>query len=272
MKKEKLKTSLNAFISRLDSILATADVDDDCKVASEKLHRCAKDIAVFLSSNGYPSDAGEVKAAMMHVEATYGAPQILRITDDVEYYRRKLKVLRDALDEPTHSPAEQATESSEPVQRIGTSLDMPEKITLKWLIEHAPISLWSWAFGLIASVFVVGIYVGQLSFVKELIGRGTQETVLAKHLNTKRTVYTNIVQTGFVKSVVGPYVDVYYLNPFAGTPELTLIQATNGPDPALAFEIFEQRPDGFRLSHFRHSNADTNGLMWRATGIRLVEE
>ncbi|HPY62080.1 MAG TPA: hypothetical protein PLJ22_02930 [Kiritimatiellia bacterium] len=272
MKKEKIKTSLDAFISRLDSIQMTADVADDHKVASEKLHRCAKDIVVFLNSNGYPSDAREVEAVMMHIEVTYGVPQIFRIKNDIDCYRTKLTVLRDALDEPTHSSVEQVTESSEPVQRIGNSLDMPEKITLKWFMEHTPISFWPWVLGIIGMLFVAGIYVGQLSFVKELIGRGTQETVLAEHLNTKRIVYTNVVQTGFIKSVAGPYVDVYYLNPFTGTPELTLIQATNGPDPAMAFEIFEQRPDGFRLSHFRHSDADTNGMIWKASGIRSVEE
>jgi hypothetical protein len=272
MKTEEMKTSLGAFIARLDSILKTADVDDDCNVASEKLHRCAKDIVAFLHSNGYSSDAKEVEAVMMHIEATYGAPQILRIKEEVDFYRTKLTVLRDALDEPTHPSVEQDAESCEPVQHMRTPLDMPEKMTLKWLVEHAPISFWLWALGIIGTLFVAGVYSGQPSFVKELIGRSTTETVSAKHLNTEHAAYTNVVQTGFVKSVAGSYVDVYYLKPFTETPELTLIQATNGPDPAMALEIIEQRPDGFRLSHFVHSDADTNGMMWRAAGVRSVEK
>jgi hypothetical protein len=271
MKTEEMKTSLGAFIARLDSIWNTADVDNDCKVASEKLHRCAKDIVAFLHSNGYSSDAKEVEAIMMHIEATYGAARIFRIKEDGDFYRTKLTVLRDALDEPTHPSVEKDAESCEPVQHMRTPLDMPEKLTLKWLMEHTPISFWCWALGFIGTVFVAGVFSGQLSFVKELIGRSTTETVSAQHLNAEHAVYTNEVQTGFVKSVVGPYVDVYYLKPFTGTPELALIQATNGPDPALALEIIEQRPDGFRLNHFVHSDADTNGMMWRAAGVRSVE-
>lgn len=89
-----------------------------------------------------------------------------------------------------------------------------------------------------------------------------------KRLKAEHTEYASMEQTGFIRSVDGPYVDVYYLRMFAGIPELTLIPVTNGP-PLTSFEVLEQRPDGFRLEHFSRSSADTNGLKWLATGVEL---
>jgi len=49
---------------------------------------------------------------------------------------------------------------------------MPEKITLKWLWQYVPIHFWFWFGSLIVSAFVAGVFVGQLSTVQELIGKG----------------------------------------------------------------------------------------------------
>jgi len=52
-------------------------------------------------------------------------------------------------------------------------LELPEfeKITLPWLADHLPLKLWMSAFGIVAIVFVAGVQVGQISVVREFLGK-----------------------------------------------------------------------------------------------------
>jgi VHL beta domain len=49
-------------------------------------------------------------------------------------------------------------------------LETPSSVTLPWLVRHVPVGLWLSAAGFIVAVFVSGIYVGQVSWVKQLAG------------------------------------------------------------------------------------------------------
>jgi hypothetical protein len=46
-----------------------------------------------------------------------------------------------------------------------------EKITLPWLVHHLPLKLWISAFGIVAVVFVAGAQIGQISVVREFLGK-----------------------------------------------------------------------------------------------------
>ena len=50
-------------------------------------------------------------------------------------------------------------------------IELPSKITLRWLAEHVPCKFWLWLMGILAAVFVAGITVGQVDWVKELFGQ-----------------------------------------------------------------------------------------------------
>jgi hypothetical protein len=51
-----------------------------------------------------------------------------------------------------------------------TSLAYPERVTLHWLATHVHWKVWTGAAIFIGAVFIAGIHVGQLSFVKEMFG------------------------------------------------------------------------------------------------------
>ena len=46
-----------------------------------------------------------------------------------------------------------------------------DKITLPWLVHHLPLRLWISALGIVAVVFVAGVQVGQISIVREFLGK-----------------------------------------------------------------------------------------------------
>ena len=74
-----------------------------------------------------------------------------------------------------------------------------------------------------------------------------------------------IIQEGVIEIDRGGFADQYYRQPFRGSPKLTWIELTNGP-PRNAFEIIEQRPDGFRIDVFSWNSSWTNGIGWFARG------
>ncbi|WP_128003695.1 hypothetical protein [Piscinibacter defluvii] len=47
-------------------------------------------------------------------------------------------------------------------------LELPPKITLKWLYAHAPVSFYSWYFGLLVAAFLAGIAVTELPLYQAL--------------------------------------------------------------------------------------------------------
>jgi len=46
-----------------------------------------------------------------------------------------------------------------------------EKVTLLWLVHHVPVKLWLSAIGILFVVVFAGIQIGQISFVREILGR-----------------------------------------------------------------------------------------------------
>lgn len=57
------------------------------------------------------------------------------------------------------------------VNKGDNDLAYPKKITLFWLVKNVPIKFWLWLVGLLLAVFVTGITVGQVDWVKELFGQ-----------------------------------------------------------------------------------------------------
>lgn len=48
-----------------------------------------------------------------------------------------------------------------------------EKVTLLWLVHHLPLKLWISALGIITVAFVAGVQIGQLSVVREFLGKSS---------------------------------------------------------------------------------------------------
>jgi len=48
-------------------------------------------------------------------------------------------------------------------------LEYPDKITLSWLRKYVPVQFWLWLIGALLSIFIAGIYSGQLNIVRELL-------------------------------------------------------------------------------------------------------
>lgn len=85
-------------------------------------------------------------------------------------FQKILEVVRNKLfDWVAQLPDEQLSPS--PITEMVTF--MPDKITLKWLWQFVPIQFWMWFVGVVAAAFVAGIFVGQISVVRELIGKKT---------------------------------------------------------------------------------------------------
>ena len=77
----------------------------------------------------------------------------------------------------------------------------------------------------------------------------------------------SLEQEGVIKTAADSFYDVYYRIPYSGNPELTWPETRNAPTRQ-DFEIIEQRPNGFRIRLHTFSNTGTNGIRWKAVGIR----
>jgi hypothetical protein len=97
------------FIERLREIVATADMDDDCKQALPRFHKCEERLISFLSDAGFDQDASIIATHAHHIPATYGAPLIYTIRDDVEFYCGKLNAILEDLVTPIYTPKPQPT-------------------------------------------------------------------------------------------------------------------------------------------------------------------
>jgi hypothetical protein len=74
-------------------------------------------------------------------------------------------------------------------------------------------------------------------------------------------------QEGIIKTAADSFYDAYYRIAYSGNPELTWPETSNAPTRQ-DFEIIEQRPNGFRIRLHTFSNVRTNGIRWKAVGIR----
>ena len=84
-------------------------------------------------------------------------------------------------DRPPPSPVIKETSKTPPCQESPSSatvcaprpipLPLPEKVTLKWLWQHAPLSLWFWLITLVSGTFLVGMKAGQIASIRQLFGQ-----------------------------------------------------------------------------------------------------
>lgn len=74
---------------------------------------------------------------------------------------------------------EAVTEVPEPMEK-DKKLESPEfdKITLPWLVHHLPLKLWISALSIVAVAFVAGVQVGQISVVREFLGKPVPEATI----------------------------------------------------------------------------------------------
>lgn len=56
------------------------------------------------------------------------------------------------------------------MQNIKDELVLPDKVTLSWLFRHVPCKFWWWLLGLFVVVFILGIRIGQTTFIREIMG------------------------------------------------------------------------------------------------------
>ena len=58
------------------------------------------------------------------------------------------------------------------------TIDLPPKITIKWLYEHAPISFYFWLAGIIMSCFAAGVFIAQTGFFESTKTKPESKQVL----------------------------------------------------------------------------------------------
>jgi hypothetical protein len=75
-------------------------------------------------------------------------------------------------------PKEITNQSKEGVQ-------VPEKITLKWLMEHVPIKLWGSLVSIILTSFAIGVYVAQTPLYNKTVSSFDEDakSISQKHIN-----------------------------------------------------------------------------------------
>jgi hypothetical protein len=94
---------IRKFIDRFQQIIDTADVDEDCKQALPRFHKCEKNLIAFLFDAGFTEDAHIIDSHADYIPATYGAPLINTMREDVEFYTGKLNAILEDLENPVYT-------------------------------------------------------------------------------------------------------------------------------------------------------------------------
>jgi hypothetical protein len=77
-----------------------------------------------------------------------------------------------AIEEASQTPpCHESPPSASVSAAIPTPLSLPEKVALRWLWQHTPLSLWFWLMGLVAGAFLVGMRAGQIASIRQLFGQ-----------------------------------------------------------------------------------------------------
>ena len=102
---------VRGFIQRFQQIVTTADVDEDCKQALPRFHKCEQNLISFLSDAGFQQDASVIASHANYIPATYGTPLIGTLREDAEFYCGKLNAILEDLLDPiyTREPAADVT-------------------------------------------------------------------------------------------------------------------------------------------------------------------
>jgi hypothetical protein len=58
----------------------------------------------------------------------------------------------------------------------GPNQGLPEKVTLPWLAQHVPVSLWLAFVGILISAALLGVTLGQTTFIREMTGKDSPAT------------------------------------------------------------------------------------------------
>lgn len=123
------------FIEKLQQIVATADLDDDCKQTLPRFHKCEQNLIRFLSDAGFSNDASVVESHASHIPATYGAPLIHTIKDDVEFYVGKLDAILQDLLYPSYAAEPRSPESPTAISNAATWNDIEKNLNDLDLVE-----------------------------------------------------------------------------------------------------------------------------------------
>lgn len=105
----------------------------------------------------------------------YGVSMIPTVADMIEEgigvlegpeYEKKLALTESRAQKAQEAPAPDSSHSavqgrlkSEETKRHP---ELPEKVTISWLVQHVPVSFWIWLSGLLAAAFLAGIKVAPL--------------------------------------------------------------------------------------------------------------
>lgn len=71
-------------------------------------------------------------------------------------------------------------------------IELPSKITLRWLVEHVPYQFWLWLICALATAFVVGVESTRVSFIREIFQIKPETTNQLTTVNNTQIEKTNI--------------------------------------------------------------------------------
>ncbi len=79
--------------------------------------------------------------------------------------------------QPEQKPTEKEANANE--------IPYPQKFTLKWLYQHAPVGLWGWFLGLLFAAFALGIGFSETQLY-QLLKNKASDSVVASELNKSK--------------------------------------------------------------------------------------
>ena len=93
--------------------------------------------------------------------------QITKLADDIRLIQNFAENYN--FDNSLLIPSMQRGEEHVKMSASSGEPDYPDKITLSWLRKYVPVQFWLWLIGALLTVFIAGIYSGQLNVVRELL-------------------------------------------------------------------------------------------------------
>lgn len=86
------------------------------------------------------------------------------------FIHKTVQCLSTAVELLDSATSEIVLPSAQQLTNLQWELDVPQRVTIPWLLKHVPVSLWLTAGGLLITALFLGIKIASLPFVREILG------------------------------------------------------------------------------------------------------